>query len=97
MNCPEIDVRNLRSNHDLYAFLLSLSRELGSNGELDFSQLVETASRFGSGSASEFFHEADQALRAVQNQSKTLSELQRDEINAVILQISNAFDQVGGA
>jgi hypothetical protein len=90
--------RQLQSNDDLSNFLCRLGGELRSLGELDLANAVERASRFASGSASEFLHEAQEALREVRRKQLTsLNEVQNKEIISAVQQIEVAFLKVGGA
>jgi len=55
----------LQSNKDLLEFLLRFATELEARGETQLAEDVMFASRFASGSASEFLHEAHQILTRI--------------------------------
>jgi hypothetical protein len=90
--------RLLQNNNELLQYLLQLSEELQSKGALALAEELKFASRFASGSPSEFLDEAQQALRKVRaNCECALDETQLKAISSVINQIEVAFIKVGGA
>jgi len=81
----------------LYEYLVRLSGELTSLGELDLAEKVRFASRFASGSPSEFLGEARLALTLVSDHcALKLTEKEIIEIKSVIQQINVAFMKIGG-
>jgi hypothetical protein len=88
----------MKSNTDLKNFLIHLADEVRASGAPNASEDLLTASRFASGSPSEFLHEAQAALkRTMQSFNHALSGDQRDAVKSVIKQIETAFKQGGGA
>ncbi len=88
----------LQSNKDLLEFLLRLAAELEARGETQFAKDVMIASRFASGSASEFLHEAHQILTRIDgSRPSVLTTEQSNDVKAVITQIYEAFLKIGGA
>jgi hypothetical protein len=88
----------LQSNYELRDYLVWLSNELKSKGQSELAEEVHLASRFAGGSASEFLHEAGEALRKVKTSSASmLTESQLAAVEKVIEQIETAFKKVGGA
>jgi hypothetical protein len=90
--------RSLQNNRELFEYLVWLSEELRSKGRTDVAEAVRIASRFLSGSASEFLHESQGALEhARDNCASQLTPSQLADIVSVIEQIEVAFKKVGGA
>ena len=88
----------LQNDDDLFKYLVRLSGELKSKGELQLAEEVRVASRFASGSPSEFLHEAQTALKKVTaNCASVQSKAQLADATSVIEQIEIAFKKVGGA
>jgi hypothetical protein len=88
----------LENNEDLYEFLLWLAKELEAHGEAQLAKEVTFASRFASGSASEFLHEAHQILTKIdRSRPATLTIEESRYLKDVITQINEAFLQIGGA
>jgi hypothetical protein len=94
-----MNLHSLQSDRELHDFLLKLSEELTSKGAIEMAQEVGRASRFASGSPSDFLHESQMALRSViaKSGSIALSELQLEQIKSIIRQIEIAFLKIGGA
>lgn len=90
-------MRKLESNSDLFEYLVSLADALSSRGEHELASEVEFASRFASGSASEFLHYALEALKKVSATFATSEKPLAAEVSSVIAQIEDAFDAIGGA
>jgi hypothetical protein len=90
--------RQLQSNDDLFHYLVELSEQLRAGGQADLAEEVRFASDFVSGSPTEFFHEAERALRRVKAKGgSTLSEGELADATNVIQQIQIAFMKIGGA
>jgi len=88
----------LKSNDELYRYLVSLVGELKQTGKAETSNEVMLASQFALGSPSEFLHEAMIALTSVQAKCKDiLTETQLADLESVIEQINAAFQRIGGA
>lgn len=88
----------LQNDKELFDYLLWLSGELKSKGDAELAEEVRIASRFASGSPSEFLHEAQAVLKKVRtNCASVLSETQLADAASVIGQIETAFKKVGGA
>lgn len=88
----------LKSNKDLFEYLVVLSRELEQFNEVVVAKELFHASRFFSGSPTEFLHEAHTALLNAKKVCKEKSYIiQLANIETVIKQIDFAFKQVGGA
>ena len=93
--------RKFQSNRELFDYLVQLSDILRSKGEADLADQVFRASRFASGSPSEFLHEAETALRTVRrncvDRSTILDEGELEQASSAIRQIQIAFMEIGGA
>ena len=88
----------LQNNSELYDYLLRLSGELKSKGQIEAAEEVQVASRFAAGSSSEFFAEAQKALTQVKAQcGSVLNSSQLMSITSAIEQIEVAFEKIGGA
>ncbi|MGH8509908.1 MAG: hypothetical protein ACREU8_00505 [Gammaproteobacteria bacterium] len=88
----------LQSNKDLLEFLLRFATELEAGGETELAKDLLFASRFASGSASEFLHEAHQILARIDgSRPSVLTTEQSNDLKAVIIQINEAFRKIGGA
>ncbi|MFH0344212.1 MAG: hypothetical protein ACHBNF_19300 [Chromatiales bacterium] len=91
-------VMQLQSNQDLLEFLLGFANELEARGETQLAKDVMFASRFASGSASEFLHEAHQILTRIDgSKPSVLTTEQSNGVKAVITEINEAFRKIGGA
>lgn len=87
-----------QSNKDLLEFLLRFATELEARGETQLAEDVMFASRFASGSASEFLHEAHQILTRIDgSKPPVLTTEQSNDVKVVITQINEAFLKIGGA
>lgn len=87
-----------QSNRDLLEFLLRLAAELEARGETQLAQDVMIASRFASGSASEFLHKAHHILTRIDgSRPSVLTTEQSNYVKAAIAQINEAFLKIGGA
>lgn len=90
--------KNLLSNQELFQYLVALGNRLKASNQLGLADAVLTASRFASGSASEFMHEAQLALIEVaKSRLVPLTAEERSEIESVIAQIREAFRKIGDA
>ena len=88
----------LANNEDLYEFLLGLAKELQAHGKAQLAKEVIFASRFASGSASEFLHEAHHVLIKIEQCRPTaLTPEECRNLRDVITQIDGAFRAIGGA
>jgi hypothetical protein len=88
----------LENNEDLYEFLLRLAKALQAHGEAQLAKEVILASRFASGSASEFLHEAHHVLTKIEQCSPAaLTPEESRNLRDVITQIDEAFRAIGGA
>jgi hypothetical protein len=88
----------LKDNGELYEYLVQLAQELRERDCPLLAEELGNASRFASGSASEFLHEAQLALTHVaRERPKELSSSQLEDVDAVIAQIKGAFQKIGGA
>ena len=88
----------LQNNEELFLYLIQLAENLNRCKQAKLSEAILKASRFASGSASEFMHEAQQALEGVEKVSpKGLSNEELEDIDDVINQIKKAFKDIGGA
>lgn len=93
-----MNIRRLKNNQELFDYLVWLTGELKSKGQPELSEEVRHASRFASGSPSEFLDETQEVLKRVQDQCiAVLSETQLADVASVIEQIERGFDKVGGA
>ena len=92
-----MNVYQLRDNNDLFNYLVRLGSELESLKMQTLADRVLFASKFVTGSPSEFLHEAQEALKNVKtNCGSNLPEGRLLEVSNVIEQIEKAFQQVGG-
>lgn len=90
--------RPLTSTEDLFVYLIALADEISAQKEHGAAEALRQASRFASGSPSEFLHEAQVALRAVKtHHAAKLTKTQIENIDAAVDQIESAFFDVGGA
>ena len=90
--------RRIGSNDDIGRYLQRLSADLSSCNHGVVAKKVERASRFASGSPSEFLFEAEDALNEVRETcTDALSEMEAAQLGRVMKQIRDAFDEVGGA
>lgn len=88
----------LRSNDDLYRYLLSLGKEFESYGQTDVAHEINVVSRLAVGSPSEFLFESQKLLTALPARcSDVLTKKQMYDLSIVISQIDEAFRRVGGA
>jgi len=90
--------KDLQSNDDLASYLVWMGKRLGDGRQSALADDVILASRFASGSPSEFLHEAQSALEKVV--SLRPSPLTNEEIEGaktVVAQIKVAFKKIGGA
>lgn len=93
-----MNVHQLKNNQELFDYLAWLSNELKSKGQTGLSEEVRIASRLVSGSASEFLHEAQDALKKVRGQcAGAMNNAQLADVTSVIEQIEIGFKKVGGA
>jgi hypothetical protein len=89
---------HLRSNQELFSYLVELGDHLQGKGESELAGAVKIASRFASGSQTEFLAEAQSALRKVRtSNSSALSPEQISEVVGILQQIQVAFIKIGGA
>jgi hypothetical protein len=89
---------HLDNNEDLYQFLLRLAKELQAHREAQLAKDVIFASRFASGSASEFLHEAHHVLTKIEQCSPAaLTPEESRNLRDVIMQIDDTFWKIGGA
>ncbi|MES2996027.1 MAG: hypothetical protein V4733_04370 [Verrucomicrobiota bacterium] len=90
--------RTLRNNEELFEYLVQLGESLQVHQKSELAEIVNQASRFASGSASEFMHEAQAALELVKkDQPEYLSIDEIKDLEGVITQIREAFQKIGGA
>jgi len=90
-------VRILQNNDDLHEYMTGLCRELQAIGYRQMAEKVAFASRFISGSPTEFLHEAVNALVEVrQICNSALSTESAEQLVGVISQIEASFRKVGG-
>src|ERR1043166_8265829 len=90
--------RTFQNDKELFDYLVWLSGELKSKDKSELAEEVRIASRFASGSPSEFLHEAQTVLKKVKaNCISVLSETQLADAASAIEQIESAFKKVGGA
>lgn len=91
-------MNSLQSNLDLLAYLRKLAADLEAIDALDDARGIVGASKFASGSPSEFLHEARNALASVlQSREKDFSAIQMEDLRSVMRQIDDAFRELGGA
>ena len=88
---------DIKDNNDLFKYLMWLHCELQNNGKFQLAEEVRIASRFISGSPTEFLHESQAVLKKIVNEKNSFKESDINEILAVIVSIDNAFRSVGGA
>lgn len=91
--------RLLISNDDLYFYLCNLAADLRNCGAPNaaFDPLLH-ASKFITGSSSEFLHESQMALReALEFGASMLTADQTQQASLIIEQIEDAFRKVGGS
>lgn len=92
------DMNSLQSNLDLLAYMRTLAAELEALDVQKDARCVIDASKFASGSLSEFLHEARIALaRVLRLHEKDLPTKQTEDLRSVIRQIDDAFRRIGGA
>jgi hypothetical protein len=92
-----MSLSTLTSNAQLFAYLRDPAEGLRRRDEADAAETILLASRFASGSASEFLHESHLALKKVRSAcSGKLTPSRLDNITSVIEQIEEAFRHVGG-
>jgi hypothetical protein len=90
--------RALQNNQDLLEYLIQLGRKLQAWQHPELAESVSQASRFASGSASEFMHEAQLALeRLRKDPPRELSSSELQDLEAVLAQVEDAFQKIGGA
>ena len=90
--------RALQNNEELFEYLIQLRSSLEMYQHHELAEIVNQASRFISGSASEFMHEAQLALKRVRKeQPKELSNSEIQDLDAVLNQIKETFRMIGGA
>lgn len=88
----------LTSNAQLFDYLRDLATELQEHSETQAADVILAASKFVSGSPSEFLHESRAALVKVQSTCKeSLSPLLLERMSVVVNQIDDAFRRIGGA
>jgi hypothetical protein len=90
--------KSLQSNGDVVGYLLQLAEMLDDQGQSSLSNEAILASRFSSGSPSEFLHEAQSVLEKVlELPPEILSAGEQENVRAVVAQIKEAFAKIGGA
>ena len=83
----------LKSNSELYQYLLLLVSRLRSCGAADLADLVQFATQQDSGMSTEFLGEARIALeQLLEKEQGILTATQRKEINNVIGQLGTALN-----
>jgi tellurite resistance protein len=88
----------LTSNAQLFDYLCDLARELQRCNETEAADAIVAASKFISGSPSEFLHESRVALVKVQSTCReSLSSFLLEGVSSVVNQIDDAFRRIGGA
>ena len=88
----------LKNNNELYEFLIAMAHDFQQSQNNEFAELVTQASRFASGSPSEFLHEAQVVLeRIVNERPQSLSQSRLQDVQSVLGQIREAFRKIGGA
>lgn len=93
-----MDREPLQSNQDLLDYLIDLSSNLERHGSTHLAEIVFRASRFATGSVSEFLHEAQLALEHVKAEGPDhLAPEDLEDIDSALSEISAAFDRTGGA
>jgi hypothetical protein len=86
------------SNEQLRDFLIALSVGVDGQGKRECAETLSRASRFYSGSPSEFLHEASVAIRqTLVDCADVLGTDQVREVGDVLKQIDEAFKRIGGA
>ena len=86
----------LQSNKDLLEFLVRLAAELEARVETELAKDVMFASRFASGSTSEFLHEIHQSLTRIGGSEPSVLTTEQSNVETVITQIIEAFRKIGG-
>ena len=81
----------LRSNKDLYNYLLSLSKVLGERGSQQLEESINTAAKQATGLSTEFLGEAHMALSAVLDAKDLLRADEKNELIRVMSQIDFAL------
>jgi hypothetical protein len=90
--------KSIKNNADLADGLASLAVNVMASGRSGIAEELVRASRFATGSPSEFLHEAELAIRkTIDCCGDVLTPVQIDELKGVLKQIDEAFDDVGGA
>jgi hypothetical protein len=83
---------------DLYNYLLWLAEQLQSAGAVQAASDVRQASKFASGSTSEFYGESRLLLpKVLQSEGGRMPELERARLAATIELIESEFRRIGGA
>ena len=83
----------LKTNSELYQYLLLLVSRLRSSGAADLADLVQFATQQASGMSTEFLGEARIALeQLLEKEQGILTATQRKEINNVIGQLGTALN-----
>lgn len=84
----------LKSNAELYQYLLSLVSQLRNRGALDLADPIESASRQASGISTEFLGESRIALRQLLDRGRgVLTETERKGVCNVLKQLDEALDR----
>jgi hypothetical protein len=81
----------LKSNRELYDYLIALSAVLSSRGADELSGAVAIASRHASGMSTEFLGEARIALRRFQDDRSVLNESEWLDLVDVLRQLDQSF------
>jgi hypothetical protein len=83
---------------DLYRFLVSLQEILQRRGVSSLAENIQFASRFAFGSTTEFYTEAEKALKSVlAEQRNSLDEAEIIKVNQILQGIDIEFKRIGGA
>lgn len=85
----------MKNNSELFEYLEQTAQVLRSSNRVELAIELERAGLFVNGSPSEFLHEAQTALQSVTNAEP--ADIEIGEVLAVISQIKEAFQKVGGA
>jgi len=84
--------------NELYQYLLGLQNTLRERGAIKLADKVQFAARFASGSPSELYTEAEDALKTVLREQKDiLSKPELGELRQKIVGIDTEFRLIGGA
>ena len=84
----------LKSNSDLYRYLVFLHTQLRERGAADLAVFIESASRQASGMSTEFLGESRIALRHLLDKEQgVLTEAERREVSSVLKQLDQALDR----